>query len=139
VNGTKNRVVDTDGFGRVCLSAYETAGSYFGDLGNGVLDEEGICYIFFDKCFLSTVNTEFDYLVMLQKYGQGDVWVEKREKEYFIVKGTPNLQFGWEVKCKQRGYEVDSLNEDFEPSVKKVYGFNSIKEDTDSFIMSKKL
>lgn len=139
VNGTKNRVVDTEGFGRVRLSAYETAGSYFGDLGNGVLDEEGICYIFFDKCFLSTVNTEFDYLVMLQKYGQGDVWVEKREKEYFIVKGTPNLQFGWEVKCKQRGYEVDSLNEDFEPSVKKVYGFNSIKEDTDSFIMSKKL
>ena len=139
VNGTKNRVVDTDGFGRVCLSAYETAGSYFGDLGNGILDEEGICYIFFDKCFLSTVNTEFDYFVMLQKYGQGDVWVEKREKDYFIVKGTPNLQFGWEVKCKQIGYEVDNLREDFELSVTKVYGFSSIKEDTDSFIMSKKL
>ena len=139
VNGTKNRVVDTDGFGRVCLSAYETAGSYFGDLGNGILDEEGICYIFFDKCFLSTVNTEFDYFVMLQKYGQGDVWVEKREKDYFIVKGTPNLQFGWEVKCKQIGYEVDNLREDFEPSVTKVYGFSSIKEDTDNSIMSKKL
>lgn len=139
VNGTKNRVVDTDGFGRVCLSAYETAGSYFGDLGNGILDEEGICYIFFDKCFLSTVNTEFDYFVMLQKYGQGDVWVEKREKDYFIVKGTPNLQFGWEVKCKQIGYEVDHLNEDFEPNVKKVYGFNPIKEDKESLIMSKKL
>lgn len=139
VNGTKNRVVDTDGFGRVCLSAYETAGSYFGDLGNGILDEEGICYIFFNECFLSTVNTEFDYFVMLQKYGQGDVWVEKREKDYFIIKGTPNLQFGWEVKCKQRGYEVDNLNEDFEHNVKKVYGFSSIKEDTDSFIMSKKL
>ncbi len=139
VNGTKNRVVDTDGFGRVCLSAYETAGSYFGDLGNGILDEEGICYIFFDKCFLSTVNTEFDYFVMLQKYGQGDVWVEKREKDYFIVKGTPDLQFGWEVKCKQRGYEVDHLNEDFEPNVKKVYGFNPIKEDKESLIMSKKL
>lgn len=139
VNGTKNRVVDTDGFGRVCLSAYETAGSYFGDLGNGILDEEGICYIFFDKCFLSTVNTEFDYFVMLQKYGQGDVWVEKREKDYFIVKGTPNLQFGWEVKCKQIGYEVDNLREDFELSVTKVYGFSSIKEDTDNSIMSKKL
>lgn len=139
VNGTKNRVVDTDGFGRVCLSAYETAGSYFGDLGNGILDEEGICYIFFDKCFLSTVNTEFDYFVMLQKYGQGDIWVEKREKEFFIVKGTPNLKFVWEVKCKQRGYEVDNLNEDFEPNVKKVYGFNPIKEDKESLIMSKKL
>lgn len=139
VNGTKNRVVDTDGFGRVCLSAYETAGSYFGDLGNGILDEEVICYIFFDKCFLSTVNTEFDYFVMLQKYGQGDVWVEKREKDYFIVKGTPNLQFGWEVKCKQIGYEVDNLREDFELSVTKVYGFSSIKEDTDNSIMSKKL
>ena len=139
VNGTKNRVVDTDGFGRVCLSAYETAGSYFGDLGNGILDEEGICYIFFDKCFLSTVNTEFDYFVMLQKYGQGDVWVEKREKDYFIVKGTPNLQFGWEVKCKQIGYEVDNLREDFEPNVKKIYGFNAIKEDKESLIMSKKL
>lgn len=139
VNGTKNRVVDTDGFGRVCLSAYETAGSYFGDLGNGVLDEEGVCYIFFNECFLSTVNTEFDYFVMLQKYGQGDVWVEKREKDYFIIKGTPNLQFGWEVKCKQRGYEVDNLNEDFEHNVKKVYGFNAIKEDKENLIMSKKL
>ena len=76
---------------------------------------------------------------MLQKYGQGDVWVEKREKDYFIVKGTPNLQFGWEVKCKQIGYEVDNLREDFELSVTKVYGFSSIKEDTDNSIMSKKL
>lgn len=45
VGGTKNRSVTTQHYGSVCLSAYETATPYFGDIGSGICDESGLCYI----------------------------------------------------------------------------------------------
>lgn len=107
--GTKNRVVDTDDYSSRLLYCYETTKPYFGDIGEATLDEDGICYIFLDDIFAETINTECQYQVFLQKYGPGDVWVEERTKNYFVVKGTSSLRFGWEIKARQLGYESERL------------------------------
>lgn len=111
VSGTKNRLVNTKNYGRINLNAYETTDSYFGDIGQGILDENGLCYISIDTIFLETINTKNDYQVFLQKYGPGDIWVESKTETYFVVKGAPNTTFAWELKAKQLGYETTRLKQ----------------------------
>lgn len=111
VSGTKNRLVNTKNYGRINLNAYETTDSYFGDIGQGILDENGLCYISIDTIFLETINTKNDYQVFLQKYGPGDIWVESKTETYFVVKGAPNTTFAWELKAKQLGYETTRLEQ----------------------------
>lgn len=130
VTGTKNRLVENTLYGDILMNAYETTDSWFGDLGRGVIDENGISYVYFDPVFLATVNTKFDYNVFLQKYGPGDLWVDSREEDHFVVKGTPNLEFSWEAKCKQLGYEVNRTQEDYNKVAKAVYVCESSNEDT---------
>ena len=43
--------------------------------------------------------------MFLQKEGDGDCWVDKKEQTYFIVKGTPGLKFAFEIKARQTEYE----------------------------------
>lgn len=107
--GQKNRVVKTEDYSDRLLYCYETPKPYFGDIGEATLDENGTCYIFVDDIFLETVNTDCQYQVFLQKYGTGDAWVEERHPAYFLVKGTPNLRFGWELKARQCGFESERL------------------------------
>nr|DAE48775.1 MAG TPA: Tail fiber family protein [Caudoviricetes sp.] len=133
VTGTKNRLIETQNFGNLCLNAYETTGSWFGDLGRGIIDNTGVCYIYFDPKFIEAVNTNFDYNVFLQKYGQGDLWVEDKQHDYFVVKGTPNLEFAWEAKCKQRGYETDRLEETYE-KCRAVNYIDEIPEEDESYL-----
>ena len=47
---------------------------------------------------LPAFNTTNMYSVFLQKYGQGDLWVDRITATYFTVKGTANLSFCWEIK-----------------------------------------
>lgn len=108
-SGGKSRLAKTRNYSDRLLYCYETPKPYFGDIGEATLDENGICYIFVDDIFLETINTDCQYQVFLQKYGQGDVWVEERNPDYFIAKGTPNLKFGWELKARQSGYEMERL------------------------------
>lgn len=108
-SGAKNRLASTKSYSDRLLYCYETPKPYFGDIGEAVLDEEGTCYIFLDDIFLETVNTECHYQVFLQKYGEGDLWVSERNVDYFVVKGTPDLSFGWEIKARQLGYESERL------------------------------
>lgn len=109
VQGSKNRVVDTESYGKILLNAYETADCYFGDIGNGITDNNGTCRIDLDPVFLETVNTEVEYVVFLQKNGPGDLWVENKGQTYFTVLGTPGLSFSYEIKAKQNGYEHTRL------------------------------
>lgn len=108
--GTKNRIVETKNYGKVLLNAYETATPMFGDVGTGQLDENRECTIFLDDIFAETIDSRSEYIVFLQKYGQGDLWVDEVNKYYFIVKGTEeNLKFAWEVKAKQKDYSMYRL------------------------------
>ncbi len=107
--GTKSRAIKTNDFGKVLQYCYETPSPMFGDIGSGKLDENGLCYIYFDPIFIETISTVQEYQVFLQKEGVGDIWVEIKCPEYFLVKGTPSLKFSWESKARQRDYEYERL------------------------------
>ena len=109
VEGSKSRVASTGDYGKRLMYCYEMPSPMFGDIGRAVLDNTGLCYIYLDDVFSETIETEYVYNVFLQRYGQGEIWVEKLHPLYFTVKGTPGMEFAWEVKAKQRGYGMDRL------------------------------
>lgn len=113
VTGTKSRLVDSDSYGSRLMYSYETAEPLFGDVGSGVTDDDGICVVAFDDIFYETVSSQVSYQVFLQKCGSGDLWVSEKHSTYFVVSGSRNLPFDWEVKCKQRGYEPVRLENEF--------------------------
>lgn len=111
VNGSsKNRVVETDHFGDVCLSAYETATPYFGDIGTGQCDDNGLCYIYLDDIFKETIIDGCEYYIFLQSYSSENVYPIEKNVDYFVVKGKPYLRFDWEIKCRQKGTETSRLD-----------------------------
>lgn len=117
VTGTKNRIIDTENYDTRKQYCYETATPYFGDIGTAQTDDTGKCYIDIDDIFAETVNTGVEYQVFLQKEGKGDLWVEEKTNSYFVVKGTENLKFSWEIKAIQKDYEFERL-EKFDNSEK---------------------
>ena len=105
VSSGKNRLVETKDFSDRLMYSYETPSPMFGDIGESVLDEDGIAYIFIDPIFDATIDRDAKYQVFLQKYGEGDCWVSERKAGYFIVRGTPGLEFAWEMKAKQDNHD----------------------------------
>lgn len=104
VRGQKNRVVDTK-YGKVKMNAVESTYALFEDFGVSKTNDKGISIIKIDKLFKETVSVDNEYFVLLQEYGEGHLFVVNRNKDSFIVKGTPNLKFGWRITAKQKGYE----------------------------------
>lgn len=109
VYGAKNSAVKTSQ-GDVAISAYETAEYYFGDIGEGQTGDSGIAFVGIEKLFSETVNTSIPYQVFITAYDPGNLWVDQREHDRFVVKSDrPNVKFGWEIKAKRRGYENTRL------------------------------
>lgn len=75
-----------------------------------MIADDGYSYIQLDPIFTETISTN-QYQVFLQKYGDGDCYVVDRKPTYFIVRGTPGIEFGWEIKAKQRGYDQKRLDQ----------------------------
>ena len=109
--GTKNRVVETETYNERALYAYEMPAAMFGDIGEAVLDEEGICYVDIDDIFSETITSKVEYQVFLQKEGEGDCWIAEKKPGYFVIQGTPNLKVAWELKAKQKGYELSRMDQ----------------------------
>lgn len=103
--GKKSRIIHTDDGRNIEMYAYETASPTFGDMGTGKLDDDGQCYVYLDNDFILTIEKDMKYHVMLTAKGAGELHVEStNEKDgYFVVKGTPRLEFYWEVKTRQKG------------------------------------
>lgn len=97
----KSRLIDTENYGDRLLFCYETPAPMFGDLGSGTLDNDGYAYVSIDDVFAETAHTDYNYQVFLQKCGPGDLWVAEKHPNYFVVQGTPNLPFDWEIKAHQ--------------------------------------
>ena len=111
VSGTKSRKATTKDYGNRLLYSYETPSPLFGDIGEGAIDDTGKCYVFLDDIFAETVDTDCTYQVFLQPYGDGKCYVAERTSVYFVVAGTANLAFGWEIKCTQKNYDTIRLEE----------------------------
>ena len=109
VTGSKDAIVPTSK-GMAAINAYETAEYYFGDIGKAKTDENGQVLIQLDPLFLETVNTSIPYHVFVSPYGNATVWVERMNKNSFLVKSNkPNIVFSWEIKAKRLGYENNRL------------------------------
>lgn len=105
VRGAKNAVVQTSQ-GWTKINAYETAEYYFGDLGTTNTGANSLVRIDIDPIFKETVNTNMQYQVFLTSYGPGYAWVSERTENYFVIESnTPNLEVGYEIKAKRKGYE----------------------------------
>lgn len=109
--GSKSRIIQTENYNKRLQYCYETPTPMFGDIGTARTDETGKCYIDIDDVFQETVNTDVEYQVFLQKEGKGDLWIEEKTPTYFLVQGTENLKFSWELKVVQRDYEFERLEE----------------------------
>lgn len=104
VDSTKSRLVDTQNYQKQYLHAFETPTPMFGDCGTSQLNESGEDLVPIDDILLETINSGIEYQVFLQKEGSGDIWVESKTALYFVVKGTPELKYSWEIKAVQRDY-----------------------------------
>lgn len=116
VYGAKNRIIETENYAERLQYCYETPTPMFGDVGEGAIDKTGKCYVWLDDVFAETIDTDVQYQVFLQAYGEGNVYVNERSPSYFVVCGTPGMEFGWEIKAVQRGYDTIRL-ESFEKPV----------------------
>jgi phage minor structural protein len=103
--GKKSRIIHTDDGRNIEMYAYETASPTFGDMGAGKLDDDGRCCVYLDDDFLLTIEKDMKYHVMLTAKGAGELYVESTSEKdgYFVVKGTPKLEFYWEIKIRQKG------------------------------------
>lgn len=105
VRGTKKRILPTKSYGTQAFYCYEMASPMFGDIGEASISEDGTCLIDIDDIFQESTNVGIEYYVFLQKEGDGDCWIDKKEQTYFTVKGTPGLKFAFEIKARQADYE----------------------------------
>ncbi|MGL4571975.1 MAG: alanine-zipper protein [Clostridium sp.] len=119
VHGDKHCVQNIDNLGFIGMHAYETAESFFGDIGSGVTNEECICYVYIDPIMRQTVNTDVDYKVFLENTNEDlavIVRVIDKTSNYFKVKSNkPNATFDFELKARRRGHEnkrLTRLNEE---------------------------
>lgn len=106
VTGDKNRLVQTQNYGSRLLNAFETPSPMFGDVGEGVIDDTGICVIFIEDIFYETIDTSNKYQIFLQPYDKGSCYVKERNNYSFIVEGTQGLKFGWHIYAHQLGYNA---------------------------------
>lgn len=133
VSGTKNRRVKTDNYSDRLLYCYETPTPLFGDIGEAVLDEEGICYVDLDDIFTETIAEQVECQVFLQKEGEGDCWIAEKTPRYFIIQGTPNLKVAWELKAKQKDYETYRL-EPSERNLEEYANYDDPLAEADTYI-----
>lgn len=111
VNGTKSRLTRTDNYNDRLLYAYETASPMFGDVGSARTGSDGLCYVSIDDIFSETADTGIQYQVFIQPCGEGSLYVKHKDFTYFVVCGTPELDFDWEIKARQKGYENTRLGD----------------------------
>lgn len=104
--GTKNRAVQTKNYGTVGMNAMESTGAFFVDIGNGVVGEDGVCYIMAESIFQETVEKEHDYYIFITGTSGKECKCTHKEKDYFVVGGEVGATFDWIIYAKQKGYSM---------------------------------
>lgn len=102
--GSKNRVVDTENYGKRALNAFETAEPYFSDIGSGVIDDSGKAVIEFEDIFSETIERDIPYQVFITPTSELDCRCIKKERGKFTMSGDPGATFDYMICAKQKGY-----------------------------------
>lgn len=103
-SGEKNRIVNTENYGARALNAFETAESYFSDIGSGTIDASGNAVIEFESIFSETVETDIPYQIFITPTSELDCRCIKKERKRFIMSGDPGATFDYMICAKQKGY-----------------------------------
>lgn len=109
--GSKTRIVKTGNYSDRKLFCYETPTPLFGDIGETIIGDDGYGFVDIDDIFTETIAEKVEYQVFLQREGEGDCYVAEKTPRYFVIKGTPGLKVAWELKAKQRDYELIRLEQ----------------------------
>ena len=110
VIGNKNAIQKTEHYGTRAVHCYEMADTYWGDLGEGIINKDGECIVYIEDVFREMINTDINYHVFTQVYN-GNIKEIKRYKDYFIVTGEPKTEFSWELKARRKGFENNRLED----------------------------
>lgn len=110
VTGTKNRIVETQNYGKVAMNAFETTGAYFSDIGSGKITEGG-CYVYFDPVFAETIDLNSEYQVFLTQTSKGKIEYAEKKEGYFIVHGDYGTTFDWMVTAGQKDYQTERMEQ----------------------------
>lgn len=106
--GAKNALVDTASFGQRRLTAIESPGVWFEDVGSARL-VAGVAVVTLDPIFVETVNTGVEYHVFVTPLGgwAGLYVAEKGATSFTVVAGAgdPNVAFDYRILAKRLGYE----------------------------------
>ena len=105
----KNRIVDTQHYGKIKLYSIESASPYFSDMGSATIGEKGEISIFFDPPFFETVNLKFEYQVFLTPTSHIKIHYVKKKENCFVVFGESGATFDWIIYARQAGFENERL------------------------------
>ena len=110
IGGAKSAVLSTSDGARAvyCEEATEV---WLNEYGFGRLSS-GVVTINVASLFLEIANTEIDYHVFVQSYGDAEIYVERRDPTSFTVKirsGDPNVEFSFRIVAKRKGFEQKRL------------------------------
>lgn len=104
VAGSKNRIVETESYGKLLMSAQEAPEPRFSDYGSSEIGHEGSIEIRLDPMFLETIEVEEPYQVFITRTSEKETkWVEKKAR-LFIVHGDAGATFDWMVSAIQKDY-----------------------------------
>ena len=100
-SGAKKKIIETEDYGVASLYCLESTRPMFSDIGSGIIDDNGICYIMIDPVFSETIDLNCDYQVFTTQTSEGSIsWIEKHT-DYFIVHGTVGTTFDWMMYAHQ--------------------------------------
>jgi len=107
VTGTKNCIQSTKNFGDRLFYSYELGDSLLGDIGYGKINN-GECVIAINPIIKESLNVDNSYIVKFYPDENCDYNITK-ESNYFVITASKNIEFGWELMGRRRGYENDRL------------------------------
>lgn len=102
--GEKDRLVVTDNYGTLKMHAMESGSAVFSDMGGGVIDESGKCYVYFDQRFMEVIDQTYEYQVFTTNTAETGVSHVEKSADHFIAYGTPMSTFDWLVYARQKDY-----------------------------------
>lgn len=91
----KNGIAKTS-FGNLEIGALECPEPMYADVGSGVCDKNGLCYIYADPRFAEAVSQyKFSRWIVTPVDSNGNLWVEKIDSINAIIHGKRFQKFDW--------------------------------------------
>ena len=101
--GDKQRVIPTS-FGVLGMNAMESPTPLFVDVGSGVCDDKGTCYLVLDPRYAETISRTSALRWQVTPTSKGALWVKSQGQEA-IVHGEAGQTFDWACFGVQKGYD----------------------------------